>query len=463
MKNAALLTIIKITTVPLGFFGALSLVRSMSTAFNWYARWVYGDWFNFRFVMSAVWLLVCLGSFSYAVWYTKPLKAQIPHRRVDYSLLVLICSFVFTVAMHMLILQGWRFGIPTSMTLPAAMTMFPIIAYALAVFALGELLARLRDKTLVATLYWLAFFKNYPIWRPIGFFAFLFLASQLFLIMYSFYAPVWAFWLFRFSRRLFEPSWMFSLISLLALSVSTYFATFLLNLAKNYEIINAEKIRAERFKSELITNVSHDIKTPLTSIINYVDLLKKEVVQGKPYEYVQVLDQKSARLKTLIDDLMEASKAGTGNVRVDMQKINLIELLGQVAGEFEDSFAARGLTLVTRQPEMPIIVSTDNRHLYRVLENLFSNAAKYALGGTRVFADIALYNDRPHIVVQNTSESPVGLQDGEATEQFMRGDKSRQTEGSGLGLYIAKSLVELIGGQLAISISGDLFRVDVYL
>ncbi|MCL2422190.1 MAG: HAMP domain-containing histidine kinase, partial [Defluviitaleaceae bacterium] len=294
------------------------------------------------------------------------------------------------------------------------------------------------------TLYWLAFFKTYPAWQPIGFFAALLLASQLFILIYRFFTLA---------------GWF----SFFTVGVITYFAAFLLNLSKEYDKANAEKIQAERFKSELITNVSHDIKTPLTSIINYVDLLKREHIQGKAVGYIHVLDKKSARLKTLIDDLMEASKAGTGNVRVELQEINLSEIIGQVAGEFEDNFADKNLELIIRQPEAPILFNTDNRHLYRVLENLFSNASKYALGGTRVFVEVSVNDNKPHIIMQNTSASPINLSDGEATAQFIRGDKSRQTEGSGLGLYIAKSLVEVMGGELSISISGDLFRVDIFL
>jgi len=250
---------------------------------------------------------------------------------------------------------------------------------------------------------------------------------------------------------------------LFTITVLTYFAAFLLGMEEKYSQANIDKIRAERFKSELITNVSHDIKTPLTSIISYLDLLKNENLQGKSGEYIEVLNKKSARLKTLIDDLMDASKAGTRNVRLDLQEINLQELIGQVAGEFEDKFKDNELILVLRLPNEPIIFNTDNRHMYRVLENLFSNASKYALNGTRIFVEAAFHDNHPHIIMQNTSRNPVDFSDGEATEQFIRGDKSRRTEGSGLGLYIAKSLVELMGGRLQISVSGDLFRVDVFL
>ena len=446
MKNATLLAVIKIVAAPLGFFGALSLMRSVSISFNWYASRVYGDWFNFGLGLSIFWLTACLGMFAYSIERTSNPRLHLPYRKFDYSLLALLCSVGFYACAQMLqglppAILGWTIESPN---LHTTMILFPIIAYLLVIFAFGELVARLRDKTLIPTLYWFAFFKAYPIWQTIGFFAVLMLTSQLYLLVYYFSTPI-------------------RILSLFVICSLTYFAAFLQNLSRQYDNANTEKIRAERFKSELITNVSHDIRTPLTSIINYVDLLKKENVQGKAGDYVQVLDRKSARLKTLIDDLMEASKAGTGNLLVDMQEINLGELVGQVAGEFEDSFAQRELTLVLRQPpNEPIFANTDSRHLYRTLENLFSNAVKYAQSGTRVFAEIALREGKPYFVLQNTSENPVGLADGEATEQFLRGDKARQTEGSGLGLYIAKSLVELMGGKLQVSIIGDLFRVEIF-
>jgi len=250
----------------------------------------------------------------------------------------------------------------------------------------------------------------------------------------------------------------------------------MLNIAAEYDKASVEKIQAERFKSELITNVSHDIKTPLTSIINYVDLLTTVGLQGRAAEYVNVLVRKSSRLKILIEDLMEASKAGTGNLRVEAQELSLAEIIGQVAGEFEDSFYERGLTLVIRQPEAAIacanndastqiMVFADSRHLYRTLENLFSNVTKYAQKSTRVFAEIT---PMPHdgivrFTLQNTSAIPIEMSDGALTEQFIRGDKARHTEGSGLGLYIAKSLVELMSGSLDIRVVGDLFWVEVVL
>jgi len=443
VKNIVFFQVTKTVSVVVGFFGALSLMRSLSSSFDWYMdRHLYGGWFDVGFEASIFWLIACMAVLSFSIWKTKGgAIPQNPLRRADYSVFVLLC------------VVGMVAGGYTLINYPSQLNLFfmPISTYFLAVMIYGEFLARLRDKNLAKTLYWLTFFKksHYPIWRPTGFFALLLIASQLYLLIFYFFTPI----------RLF---------SLFVIITMTYFAAYLVNLAKQYEAANVDKIKAERFKTELITNVSHDIKTPLTSIINYVNLLKNEGVsgEGKAAEYVAVLDRKSTRLKVLIDDLMEASKAGTGNLSVDLQEISITEIIGQVAGEFEAAFADRGLTLVFRNPNdtEAIMVQTDSRHLYRVLENLFSNAAKYALTGTRVFAETTMNEDRRvHFTLQNTSAQPLDFNNGDATEQFLRGDKSRHSEGSGLGLYIAKSLTELVGGKLFVRTSGDLFRVDIFL
>jgi len=451
MKNI-IHRVVMFVTLMLGFFGALAVVRLESATFNLHAGQVYGDWFFAQQWRNLLWLFGCIGLFANSVWYMKPTKTSRWFiRKIDYLYLLMVCL----VGIHVVFLSlttGFNrlwFFVFIQISLDFTVIILPILAYLFAMLAFGEIIARLRDKTLLQTLYWIYFFKAYPIIQPIGFIFALLLASQ-FLLMLS---VISAFGTITFVRP----------FAIATMGLLTCVAVRMINLVKIYDKANAEKIRAERFKSELITNVSHDIKTPLTSIINYVDLLKNEGLQGQAAEHLQVLDRKSARLKVLIDDLMEASKAGTGNLKVEMKEIDLSEIVGQVSGEFEDNFADKGLILVLRQPEAPVYFNTDSRHLYRVLENLLSNATKYALAGTRVFVEIALRDNGPHITIQNTSASPIELSDGEATEQFMRGDKSRQTEGSGLGLYIAKSLVELIGGKLLINISGDLFRVDIFM
>lgn len=223
-----------------------------------------------------------------------------------------------------------------------------------------------------------------------------------------------------------------------------------------------EQMKSERMKSDLITNVSHDLKTPLTSIINYVDLMKREQIDNpKAQEYLQVLDQKSQRLKQLTEDLVEASRASSGNVTLNIQKIDFKELLMQTSGEFEERFAARGLALMTSYPDYPLYVEADGRRLWRVIENLYRNVEKYAMPNTRVYLDVECDGQMVSMSMKNISEQPLNISPEELTERFTRGDESRTTEGSGLGLSIAKDLTELQHGTFSIYLDGDLFKVMV--
>ncbi|NLV47861.1 MAG: HAMP domain-containing histidine kinase, partial [Clostridiaceae bacterium] len=220
-----------------------------------------------------------------------------------------------------------------------------------------------------------------------------------------------------------------------------------------------EKMRSERFKTELITNVSHDIKTPLTSIINYVDLLKSEPLESeKAREYVEVIDRHSTRLKKLTEDLIEASKASTGVLNVDRSPCEIGVLLTQVTGEYAEKLAGCDLDLVTTQPDHPVTVLADGRLLWRILDNLLSNACKYGQPGTRVYVSLTVQNKNALIVVRNISRNPLNISGDELMERFVRGDRSRSTDGSGLGLSIARSLSELQGAEFAIDIDGDLFK-----
>ena len=224
----------------------------------------------------------------------------------------------------------------------------------------------------------------------------------------------------------------------------------------------AQSVKSERFKTELITNVSHDIKTPLTSIINYVDLLKREELHNeKANEYLEVLDQKSQRLKQLTEDLVEASRASSGNVVLDIRRIDVKELLMQTSGEFVERFEARGLQLVENFPQNPQYVDADGRRLWRIIENLFRNVEKYAMPHTRVYLDLINDGDRVAFSLKNISENPLNISPEELTERFTRGDESRSTEGSGLGLSIAKDLTEIQQGTFEIYLDGDLFKVTV--
>lgn len=224
----------------------------------------------------------------------------------------------------------------------------------------------------------------------------------------------------------------------------------------------AERMKSEHFKSELITNVSHDIKTPLTSIVNYVDLLgKEELESGKAREYVAVLERQSARLKKLLDDLIEASKASTGALPVEIGRLDLGVLLDQCAGEYAERLGKAQLELVLLKPEEPVTVLADGRHMWRVFDNLLGNIVKYALPGTRVYLKLERDGDRALVSFRNISREPLDRSAEELTERFVRGDSSRSTEGSGLGLAIARSLTELQGGEMALTLDGDLFKVEL--
>ena len=223
-----------------------------------------------------------------------------------------------------------------------------------------------------------------------------------------------------------------------------------------------ERMKSERFKTELITNVSHDIKTPLTSIINYVDLIKKEEPENeKLRQYVEVLDRQSARLKKLIEDLVEASKASTGNLPVHLAPCNVGVLLTQMAGEYDERFQLSALELVLHQPEEPVLVEADGRHFWRILDNLMVNICKYAQSHTRVYLDLIATSEEALIIFRNISKAPLNISGEELMERFVRGDSSRNTEGSGLGLSIARSLCELQGAELLLSVDGDLFKVTL--
>lgn len=223
-----------------------------------------------------------------------------------------------------------------------------------------------------------------------------------------------------------------------------------------------EKLKSERLKTELITNVSHDIKTPLTSIINYVDLLKKEdVTNEKAQEYLTILDNKSQRLKKLTEDLVEASKASSGNIKLNMEKIEINELIKQVSAEFDDKFKSRGLEEIVTYAQEQVHINADSRYMYRVLENMYSNVAKYAMENSRVYTDIIEHGGNVIIQIKNISKDRLNITADELMQRFVRGDVSRNTEGSGLGLSIANSLTELQGGKFHIYLDGDLFKITI--
>ena len=239
------------------------------------------------------------------------------------------------------------------------------------------------------------------------------------------------------------------------------------NLAENINNIGEgldkaiyNQLKSERLKSELITNVSHDLKTPLTSIINYIELIKKEedIKPEHIKDYVNVLDSKSKRLKVLIEDLFEASKASSGNLELNMEKIDITQLLRQAIGEMEEKLSNANLDLKLRVPEEKTYIMADGKKLYRVLENLLSNISKYSLNNTRVYIDIIEEDDKVKLTMKNISSYELNFDPEEIMERFKRADESRNTEGSGLGLAIARDLVNAQGGRFEIDIDGDLFK-----
>ena len=238
--------------------------------------------------------------------------------------------------------------------------------------------------------------------------------------------------------------------------------TYLNDISNGLENAIQDRMKSERLKTELITNVSHDIKTPLTSIINYVDLIKQENIQNeKVKEYIEILDNKSQRLKKLIEDLVEASKVSTGNVKLNLEKINIVELINQAVGEFEDKFESKGLDIVINSNENEIFIFADSRYMYRIIENLFSNISKYALQNSRVYIDIQKVDDKVYIKMKNISKDKLNIPAEELMQRFVRGDKSRTTEGSGLGISIAQNLTEIQNGKFNLIIDGDLFKTEL--
>jgi signal transduction histidine kinase len=225
----------------------------------------------------------------------------------------------------------------------------------------------------------------------------------------------------------------------------------------------ADRMKSERLKTELITNVSHDIRTPLTSLITYTDLLKTEGLDcGSAPEYLEILIQKAARLKTLTDDLFEASKAASGNIETNVTELDLADFIRQVLGELNERVRGSGLDVRTRLPEHAPVMA-DGRLLWRVVENLMSNVFKYALKGSRVYVEVAEDGIWYRLDIKNISENPLNMEPTELTERFKRGDEARGGDGSGLGLSIAQSFTQLQGGRFALSIDGDLFKATVSL
>lgn len=233
-------------------------------------------------------------------------------------------------------------------------------------------------------------------------------------------------------------------------------------IANGFHMAVEEAMKNERLKTDLITNVSHDIKTPLTSIINYVAILKQsDIADPKIQGYLDILEAKAQRLKTLTEDVVEAFKVSSGNISLEYMDVDLVEMIQQTEGEMAEKFEARNLKMIVNLPAEPAVVHVDGRRMWRVLENIFGNAAKYAMPGTRVYADLKLEEDTVDLSLKNVSEHQLNISADELTERFIRGDLSRSSEGSGLGLSIAQSLTTMQGGTFNLYLDGDLFRVNI--
>lgn len=233
-------------------------------------------------------------------------------------------------------------------------------------------------------------------------------------------------------------------------------------IANGFHMAVEEAMKNERLKTDLITNVSHDIKTPLTSIINYAAILKQsDIADPKIQGYLDILEAKAQRLKTLTEDVVEASKVSSGNISLEYMDVDLVEMIQQTEGEMAEKFEARNLKMIVNLPAEPAVVHVDGRRMWRVLENIFGNAAKYAMPGTRVYADLKLEEDTVDLSLKNVSEHQLNISADELTERFIRGDLSRSSEGSGLGLSIAQSLTTMQGGTFNLYLDGDLFRVNI--
>lgn len=437
----------------LGYVCAVPIARVLHATFDCYTSWwhigsVYlgnyrpGRWIFVPLVIFAV----CMVVLFLSIWSSPRRRSPRFWHKID-LLLWAVLIVVLIVVLEYLVSYDFAY---TMQLLPIS-----ILVYTVVITFLAELVARIRDRQIMSTLYWVQFFKSYPWWRSIGLAMTSLLGGNLLCML----ALMWDIHRLPIKGYLNIP---LVLLFVLSLSVLTYFCTFVLSLSGRYAEANVEKIQAEQFKVELITNVSHDIRTPLTSIVNYVDLLKGLPIRRADFkEYVAILDKKAARLNVLISDLMEASKASTGNLSVSLQQVDLGEIVGQVAGEFDDRLGDRNLTLVVRQPDQPVFVSADSRYLWRVLENLFGNITKYAMTDTRVFVEIIVRDQEISLSLKNTSSSPLDMSGDMLAEQFMRGDRARSSEGSGLGLYIAKNLTELMGGRFVVRVIGDLFEVEI--
>ncbi|MCL1801525.1 MAG: HAMP domain-containing histidine kinase [Promicromonosporaceae bacterium] len=495
--------VVRVLAIPSSFFAADSVVAGLSGSYAFRT-----SAFPLRLPLPVGWaialLVISVTVLAASIWLS-PAKWRPPWRQLDPTWLLLAViwalPWIWQQAQNLVwttgsasILRDPLLGVQWVSRGTTGLVWWALAAWLLALTVACELLARLRDRDLWFP--WFRLLRRYPPHRTlVG-------AVLTGLLVITALVLAW----------LPSGDWLARLLACLMLGGLSYLCWFLLGLGTRYEQANAERLAAERFRGELITNVSHDIRTPLTSIVNYVDLLRREP-SASPLadQYLEVLDRKSARLKVLISDLLTASQAAGGAVIVHLRELNLTELVGQVAGEFDDDATAAGLTLTMRSGSVgdgasdePVQVTTDPALLSRVLENLLANAVRYSLPGSRVFLEIeprplsrragtrnpnagsahpgaglprrsSSHNPNAagaqpgagpepvRVLIKNTSAAPIDLPGESLTEQFIRGDQARTSDGSGLGLYIAKNLMEQMGGSLEITVTGDLFAATLTL
>jgi len=443
-----------------GYASAFILVCSSSERFGRHIRVALNWNFNRFFIPALIGSLICVGLFFISVWISGNRKSVLFFEKLhelDFGLLTVLTLCAFCFCFYFI----WKNPYNSAM-----MLLLPLAACSAWAAFIATILTRLKRKTFKSTLHWLAFFKVFRLNKAVGLFMLALLSISVFLlcsiglqvIMTMIRNPSYGIAAQARIDSIQTPLFLLSIFDLIAL---TYLSRFMLSMSALYEKANEDKVRSERFKAELITNVSHDIRTPLTSIINHVDLLKRlESPDERLAEHIVVMDQKSQRLKTLLADLIEASKAGTGNIPVQMTNVDLAEIIGQAAGEFDQALTDSQITFVFTPPEEKIIAFADSRYLWRVMENLFCNVAKYAMPGTRLHTEVQQDGNAARFTLRNVSRAALDVCAEDLIQQFIQGDRSRGSEGNGLGLYIAKNLMECMNGELAVRVIGDLFEVS---
>ncbi|NFD30677.1 HAMP domain-containing histidine kinase [Clostridium botulinum] len=428
-------------------------VKIMAVLTSLFSIYLLGD----RSIISLIMLLIAMLIYEVTLWNSKVTKNSFLRflNRFDYEILVIFTILILVICYDFMVHPHRRLFL--LLPFRRLRMFFPLLGFITLFLLLSITIIRLRDKTFIENFLWGQFYQKYDITTKIG------VAIHL-----SHLSMVIAFILFvayKFKGITFGIGfnlYFLIIMSVLFLIAFTYIEYFILQLGEKYDQKNLEKIKSERFKADLITNVSHDIRTPLTSIINYVDLMKGLQIQDAQYKgYLEVMDRKSQRLKTLISDLLDASKAGSGNLKVDFISLNFEELIGQVAGEYDQTFIDNNLDYIFETNIKNTQIKADGNLLYRVLENVYGNASKYSLPHSRIYAK--LFNEYENVIftLKNISALPLNITTDELLEQFTRGDKSRSTEGNGLGLYISKEFVENMGGNFEIGINGDLFEVII--